>query len=134
MSEMNQTKALQHALITVGTGAVIVYIALVLMGARAHMWPELGTIIILSSLALIPFIYRRYLNGPKELTRRQHLMSALFYAGILTVELVDGSSKAGFLHSVSSQFFTLAWMTGVMLDHLRQAFKADNPELKPYEY
>jgi len=135
MSEMNQTKALQHALITVGSGAIIVYVLFVLIGAdSAGIWPALITLIVVLSLLLIPFVYTRYLNGSEELTRKQHLIRALVYVGLLTVYLVCGSSKAGLFHFVSSQFLTLACLAGILLDHLRRALKTENPEFRSHEY
>jgi hypothetical protein len=135
MSEMNQTKALQQALITVGSGAIIVYIIFALIGAdSAGMGPALITLIVLSSLVLIPFVYKRYLVKPEELTRKQHLTRALIYVGLLTFYLIHGSSKAGLFHFVSSQFLTLASLAGILLNHLRQSLKAEKPELRSYEY
>ena len=137
--KMTPDKALWHALMTVGLGVLLVAGFVLYVGSRSafwpafvDLWPVLAIIFLVTALILLPFVYRKYRNGPPPpLTRRQHLERAAFLgvlACVYTLLIVFDNEPAR--HLVWKWLIAGGWLVSG-LDHLRRAYKRKEESPSP---
>src|SRR5690349_8643129 len=85
MHKMTATRALWHALATVGAGVAIVCLfAVFFLKSDTEAWLIFLVIVLVPALLLLPVVYHNYMKGPKRrrFTRRQNLAFAIMF-GVL---------------------------------------------------
>jgi hypothetical protein len=121
---MTERKAFWHALMTVGIAVLLITgFLFFLVGPHSEHWLAFALIISVPALIMLPFVYRRYMEGPRPpLSRQEHLRHAVWCAFIAAGYFVLYWGKQVHVKSVWSWSYVGLWLV-LSLNHLRQAYK-----------
>jgi peptidoglycan/LPS O-acetylase OafA/YrhL len=131
--KMTEGKAFWHAVLTIGLAVLLVAgFLLYLAGPHSENWPAFAVIILVPALIMLPFVYRKYVNGlPPPLTRQQHVKRAVIL-GLLACAY----TAAIFVdHKTGWKFVWQCFYPGgvllAALDHLWRAYKKEGDLSNP---
>ncbi len=121
---MTARKAFWQALMTVSIAALLVTgFLFFLVGPHSEHWLAFALIIFVPAVIMLPFVYRRYMEGPRPpLTRQEHIRQGIWCAFVAVGYLVLYWEKLVHVKPVWLLSYVGLWLI-LSLNHLRQAYR-----------